>query len=87
VALLIFYGALLLITPAFSGLVRGRLPIEISTSGAKFAAEAERTTELDEVAIRKLEETTTDLHRALATRRPRPNDSRKSPGVTLRSQE
>jgi hypothetical protein len=47
-ALLIFYGCLLLLTPAFSGLIRGRLPVEISTRGAKFAAEAsqsEATTE------------------------------------------
>jgi hypothetical protein len=35
VALLVFYGCLLLLTPAFSGLIRGRLPIEISTRGAK----------------------------------------------------
>ena len=34
VGLLAFYGGLLLITPAFSGLVRGRLPIEISARGA-----------------------------------------------------
>jgi len=40
VALLTFYGGLLLLTPAFSGLVRGRLPIEISTRGAKFAEES-----------------------------------------------
>lgn len=39
VSLLAFYGCLLLITPAFSGLIRGRLPIEISTRGAKFAEE------------------------------------------------
>jgi len=41
IALVAFYGCLLLATPAFSGLLRGRLPIEISTRGAKFAAKAD----------------------------------------------
>lgn len=66
VALLVFYGGLLLITPVFSGLIYGRLPIEISTRGAKFAEEDERWTELDEVAIRKLEGDIADLAQALA---------------------
>lgn len=66
VSLLVFYGCLLLITPAFSGLVRGQLPIEISTRGARFAEEDERSAELDEAAIRKLEGDITDLARALA---------------------
>jgi len=55
VALLVFYGALLFITPAFSGLIRGQLPIEISTRGAKFADEADRSTLLNEAAIKELE--------------------------------
>jgi len=65
VALLAFYGALLLITPAFSGLLKGRLPIEISTRGAKFAQEANQGAELDEAAIRKVEEKTADLTQAV----------------------
>lgn len=55
VALLIFYGGLLLATPAFSGLIRGRLPVEISTRGAKFADEADRSTELATTAIETLD--------------------------------
>jgi hypothetical protein len=43
-----------LITPAFSGLIRGQLPIEISTRGAKFADEADRSTLANEAAIDKL---------------------------------
>ena len=54
-ALLVFYGSLLLVTPAFSGLVRGRLPIEISTRGAKFAEEADQSTRTAKAAIKKLE--------------------------------
>lgn len=55
VALLVFYGGLLLITPAFSGLIWGRLPTEISTRGAKFAEEANQSDKLVEAAIRQLE--------------------------------
>jgi hypothetical protein len=36
VALLVFYGGLLLLTPAFAGVFRGRLPTEISTKGARY---------------------------------------------------
>lgn len=61
IALLVFYGGLLLITPAFSGLIRGRLPIEISTRGAKFAAGADQSDELVEAAIRGLENDTRHL--------------------------
>lgn len=50
-----FYGCLLLATPAYSGLAMGRLPTEISTRGAKFAGEADQTVEQDEAAIKKLE--------------------------------
>lgn len=65
VGLLAFYSCLLLITPAFSGLTRGRLPVEISTRGAKFAEEANRSAELDEAAFRRLETTTKYLTQAL----------------------
>jgi hypothetical protein len=67
VALLVFYGLLLLITPVFSGLIHGRLPIEISTRGAKFAEGAERSTKLDEAAIGRLEGTIAELEQALAS--------------------
>lgn len=55
VGLAVFYGCLLLATPAYSGLVIGRLPTEISTRGAKFAGEADQTVERDEATIRRLE--------------------------------
>lgn len=55
VALLVFYGSLLLVTPAFSGLVRGRLPIEISTRGAKFADETEESALRNKAAIEAVE--------------------------------
>ncbi|HEY6730934.1 MAG TPA: hypothetical protein VI039_07910 [Solirubrobacterales bacterium] len=61
VALLVFYGILLLVTPAFLGLTRGRLPTEISTRGAKFAEETNRSTTLNEAKIEALKHATDDL--------------------------
>jgi hypothetical protein len=55
VALAVFYGLLLLLTPAHSGLTRGRLPTEISTRGAKFGAEADESVKQDAKTIEKLE--------------------------------
>jgi hypothetical protein len=65
IALLVFYGGLLLITPAFSGLARGRLPIEVSTRGAKFAEEADRPEVLAEAKLEELENTTRVLTEGL----------------------
>jgi hypothetical protein len=61
VALLVFYGCLLLMTPAFSGLARGRLPTEISVRGAKFEEKAEDSVEVAEARIEELEQRITDL--------------------------
>jgi hypothetical protein len=65
VALLVFYGCLLLVTPALSGLLSARLPIEISTRGAKFASEADGAAARNEAAIRAVERTTTELAQEL----------------------
>jgi hypothetical protein len=65
VALLVFYGCLLLATPAFAGLFRGRLPIEISTRGAKFAAEADEAAAKTEATLRAVEKATTGLKEGL----------------------
>jgi len=65
VALLIFYGWLLLVTPAFSGLIRGRLPSEISTRGAKFVEEADQSAALNEEKIKDLKRITDDLAEGL----------------------
>jgi hypothetical protein len=66
VALAVFYGALLLVTPAFSGLAQGRLPIEISTRGAKFAEESNQSAEIAKAAIESLEQVTEALDEELA---------------------
>lgn len=65
VALLIFYCWLLLVTPAFSGLIRGRLPIEISTRGARFAEEADQSAKLNEKNAEELKRATDDLTEGL----------------------
>jgi hypothetical protein len=61
VALLVFYGGLLLLTPAFSGLARGRLPIEISVRGAKFAEGADHSARLTQMKVEELELSATHL--------------------------
>lgn len=60
-ALMVFYGALLLITPTFSALVRGRLPVEISTRGAKFAEEADQAAERNEATLKELQRSLKNL--------------------------
>ncbi|HEX3043049.1 MAG TPA: hypothetical protein VHP56_13260 [Solirubrobacterales bacterium] len=67
IALLAFYGCLALITPAFSALASGQLPIEISTRGAKFASEANGTAVRNEATIKKLKQTTDRLQEDLTT--------------------
>src|SRR5436853_4039257 len=61
VALLVFYSGLLLVTPAFSGLVQGRLPIEISTRGAKFAGQAAESVEAARAAMKRLARITDEI--------------------------
>jgi hypothetical protein len=58
VALLVFYSGLLLVTPAFLGVIGGRLPTEISTRGAKFTVKADQSEELHGAAIKELEHAT-----------------------------
>jgi len=67
VTLLVFYGSLLLVTPAFSGLIQGRLPIEISTRGAKFAEEDERSAELTNAKVVGLQRAVNALAEKLIT--------------------
>jgi len=69
IALLIFYGSLLLITPAFSALAWGRLPTEISTRGARFAEKADQSVERVEAAVRAMEQTNVSLAEGLKTAR------------------
>lgn len=56
-----FYGFLLLATPAYSGLAMGRLPIEISTRGARFAEEADQSADITKAAVARFEQVS-DLH-------------------------
>lgn len=66
ITLAAFYGCLLLVTPAYSGLAVGRLPVEISTRGARFAEQAEGWAKLDNEAVEQIEERVSDLSQALA---------------------
>lgn len=57
VLLALIYAGLLLLTPLFYGLLRGRVPIEISHRGAKWAVEAEEKLARAEDALAKGEAT------------------------------
>lgn len=88
VALLVFYGCLLLITPAFAGLARGRLPIEVSARGAKFAAEADGPDKQAAIGLDKLESRTsalveglTDLRLEVAAMRHQEPEDKRQQGV------
>ena len=54
--LAVFYGGLLIATPAYRGLVSGRLPIEVSTRGAKFAEDAADSIEETQKLVEELRE-------------------------------
>jgi hypothetical protein len=56
VAMAVFYGCLLMVTPAYSGLAMGRLPIEISTRGARFAEGTDQSTEVNEELVWELKQ-------------------------------
>ena len=56
-----FYGSLLLLTPIFTALTHGRLPIEISTRGARFAEDTDQSTARTQAAIKELEQTVKGL--------------------------
>lgn len=65
IALLVFYGSLLLVTPAFSGLIWGRLPTEISSRGAKFSGGTDQSTDTNRAAVKDLEQVTHELGEGL----------------------
>jgi hypothetical protein len=66
IALAAFYGCLLIVTPAYSGLEMGRLPVEISTRGARFAEGADHWAKLENEAVKQLEKRVSELSQALA---------------------
>lgn len=61
IVLLTFYGGLLLLTPLFYGLIRGKLPIEVSARGAKFSEAADEALGKAEAAIERLQTDSTAL--------------------------
>lgn len=65
IALLVFYGDLLLVTPAFSGLIWGRSPTKISVRGAKFTERTDRSADSNRAAVEELERATRRLTEGL----------------------
>lgn len=67
--LLVFYGGLLVGTPAFRGLIGGRLPTKISARGAEFAEETAQTIEEAQKLVEELRgELQTERANAVRTR-------------------
>ena len=58
VALGAFYGALLILLPAYRGIVNGRLPSSISARGAEFADAVDASVQETELSIAELQERT-----------------------------
>ena len=65
IALLVFYGELLLVTPAFSGLIWVRLPTEISMRGEKFGERTDRSADTNRATFKELEHVTYELSEGL----------------------
>lgn len=61
----VFYSCLLILTPAYWGLLSGRLPIEISTRGARFAEEADRSAAQQAAITGELRQTSSRLSEEL----------------------
>jgi hypothetical protein len=78
IALVVFYGVLLLVTPVFWGLMRGRLPTEISSKGAKFAVDVDQSIEAAEKRIDDQAKGTEKLVKELVTARVEIADLAKS---------
>ncbi len=81
IGLVVFYAALLILTPAFVGIVQGRLPSEISARGVKVgekvaateAATKERLKRI-EARLKDAEEDVTDLQANTAGAHAHSND-------------
>ena len=56
VLLLLSFGGLLLLTPLYYGLLRGKLPIEVSARGARYAEATEEAIGTLDTAIERLQE-------------------------------
>lgn len=83
VFLVAFYGGLLILTPAYRGLVLGRLPIEISAKGAKFAEDAADSIEETQKLVGESQAAIRDLESSLARSRLNIDQLANATGISL----
>jgi hypothetical protein len=69
IGLAAFYAGLLILLPAYRGLINGRLPTSISPRGAEFAEEVDSTFAATQAALRDLQTKTLALEGQLARAR------------------
>ncbi len=63
VGVLLFYGGLIVLTPVFRGAVLGRLPIEVSARGAKFAEEVDESLKATQELVKTHQDQLDDVER------------------------
>jgi hypothetical protein len=83
VGLVVFYAGLLLLTPAFSGMIRGRLPSEISARGAKFAEEVDQSVKIAQDGVDRQAEKSIELETQIARARLNIDQLASNAGITL----
>jgi hypothetical protein len=83
IGLVTFYGGLLVLTPVFFGLVRGRLPTEISARGAKFAEDVGESIKETQALADDLHKRIEDAERRMTRDRLNIDQLAKTTGTTL----
>jgi hypothetical protein len=69
IGLAAFYGGLLILLPAYRGIIDGRLPTAISPRGAEFATEVDKSLETTQRSVDDLQATTESLDGRMARAR------------------
>ena len=83
IAVLVFYGGLIILTPVFRGAVLGRLPIEVSARGAKFSEEVDESLETTQELVSSQQEQLDDLEKRTLRARLNIDQLAEASGVTL----
>jgi hypothetical protein len=83
VGVLLFYGGLIVLTPVFRGAVLGKLPIEISARGAKFAEDVDETIGTTQQLMAKQQERLEAMEKSMLRARLNIDQIAEQEGVAL----
>jgi hypothetical protein len=83
IAILVFYGGLVILTPLFRGAILGRLPVEISTRGAKFGEEVDESLQATQSLVSAQQEQLDDLEKRTLRARLNVDQLAEAGGVSL----